>query len=101
MRLETAALPSTASLARAARAGVEVDSFGNVFVGDDINKVLHVINPSTGIMTVAAGLGSACSAKVDEYGDGCVAATQTTLNGFRGIGIDPMATSSWPATTTT
>ncbi len=73
----------------AARAGVEVDSFGNVFVGDDINKVLHVINPSTGIMTVAAGLGSACSAKVDEYGDGCVAATQTTLNGFRGIGIDP------------
>jgi len=73
----------------AGRAGVEADSFGNVFVGDDINKVLHVINPATGIMTVAAGLGSACAAKADQYGDGCVAATQTTLNGFRGIGIDP------------
>jgi sugar lactone lactonase YvrE len=73
----------------AARGGVQVDSFGNVFVSDDINKVVHVINPATGIMTVLAGLGTTCSGKVDSQGDGCLAATQTTLNGSRGMGIDP------------
>jgi len=75
----------------AARGGVEVDSYGNVFISDDINKVVHVINPTTGIMTVAAGLGSitGCTGAVDKIGDGCLAATQTVLNGSRGIGIDP------------
>src|ERR1700678_4546994 len=41
----------------AGRGGVEVDAFGNVFVADDINSIIHVINPTTGIMTVLAGGG--------------------------------------------
>jgi sugar lactone lactonase YvrE len=73
----------------AGRGGVVVDSFGNVFVADDINQVIHMINPASGIMTVAAGNGTVCSAKVDSAGDGCLAATQTVTRGQRGIGIDP------------
>jgi sugar lactone lactonase YvrE len=77
------------SFGTAARGGVTVDSFGNVFVNDDVNKVLHMINPTTGIMTVAAGNGATCSGKVTSAGDGCIAVTQTTLNSQRGIGMDP------------
>jgi len=79
----------------AGRGGVVVDAFGNVFIGDDIYNVVHMIDASTGIMTVAAGgnaaVPSSCSspAKVDSAGDGCIAATQTYTKGQRGIGIDP------------
>jgi hypothetical protein len=76
----------------AGRGGVQVDSFGNVFVADDVDGVIHIINASSGIMTKIAGGGSACSAsagKVDSSGDGCVAATNTTAAGERGLGIDP------------
>ena len=81
----------------AARGGVQVDSFGNVFVADDVNSIIHVINPATGLMTVLAGGGSVCAAatgvgatgSVDAAGDGCLAATQTKTAGQRGIGIDP------------
>ena len=76
----------------AARAGVVVDSYGNIFVGDDVAKVLHMINPTTGIMTKVAGLGTSCGTANGAYtsaGDGCVAATNTIVNGQRGIGIDP------------
>jgi hypothetical protein len=72
--------------------GVAVDSFGNVFLNDDIKGVLHVINPSSGIMTAAAGGGTACSNKIDSSGDGCVAATATPVTPVedaRGVGIDP------------
>jgi polygalacturonase/sugar lactone lactonase YvrE len=71
------------------RGGVEVDAFGNVFVADDVNNIIHMINPSSGIMTRSAGAGSVCGGKLDSVGDGCIAATQTTATGQRGIGIDP------------
>ena len=73
----------------AGRGGVQVDSFGNVFVADDIDSIIHVINPTTGIMTKLAGLGTACAGKLDSAGDGCLAATQTVTTSQRGIGIDP------------
>jgi sugar lactone lactonase YvrE len=73
----------------AARGGVQVDSFGNVFVADDINSIIHVINPTTGIMSVLAGGGTVCSGKLDSAGDGCLAATQTIAKSQRGIGTDP------------
>jgi sugar lactone lactonase YvrE len=82
----------------AARGGVQVDAFGNIFVADDINSIIHVINPITGIMTAVAGGASAvCTAATgpglsgsqDAAGDGCLAATQTKAAGQRGIGIDP------------
>jgi len=60
-----------------AYSGLVVDPFGNVLVNDDIKGVLHLINPNSGIMTVVAGGGTACSAKQDSSGDGCVAATGT------------------------
>jgi sugar lactone lactonase YvrE len=82
----------------AARGGVQVDAFGNIFVADDVNSIIHVINPITGIMTAVAGGASAvCAAATgvgasgsqDAAGDGCLAATQTKTAGQRGIGIDP------------
>ncbi|MGA7159207.1 MAG: pectinesterase family protein [Acidobacteriaceae bacterium] len=73
----------------AGRGGVVADPFGNIFVADDVDAIIHMINPTSGIMTVAAGNGAVCSAKVDSAGDGCVAATQTVTKGQRGIGIDP------------
>src|ERR1700728_1129405 len=72
----------------AGRGGVVVDPFGDVFIADDVDNVIHMINPSSGIMTRLAGAGSLCSTKLDSSGDGCVAATQTVTTGQRGIGID-------------
>ena len=72
--------------------GVVVDPFGNVLVNDDIKGALHLINPNSGIMTLVAGGGTACSSKQDSSGDGCVAATGTPVTPIedaRGIGIDP------------
>ena len=82
----------------AARGGVQVDAFGNIFVADDINSIIHMINPTSGIMTVLAGgasavcaaaTGAGLSGSQDAAGDGCLAATQTKTAGQRGIGIDP------------
>ncbi|WP_263418287.1 pectinesterase family protein [Terriglobus albidus] len=73
----------------AGRGGVQVDNFGNVFVGDDVSGIIHMINQTSGIMTRLAGGGTACSAKLDAAGDGCIAATQTVTSGQRGIGTDP------------
>ena len=81
-----------ASFGAASRGGAVVDSFGNVFVADDVNKIAHMIDANTGIMSVLAGGGTACAGKVDELGDGCLAATQTTFSAasaLRGIGMDP------------
>jgi sugar lactone lactonase YvrE len=88
----------------AGRGGVAVDQYGNVVVADDIDAVVHMIDPNTGAMTVVAGgiasLPSACSstattnsagatvAKLSSAGDGCLASTQTVLSHPRGIGLD-------------
>ncbi|MGB6695545.1 MAG: Ig-like domain repeat protein [Terracidiphilus sp.] len=72
--------------------GLVIDPFGNVLVNDDIKGVLHLINPNSGIMTLVAGGGTACSSKQDASGDGCVAATgtpTTPIADARGVGIDP------------
>ena len=72
--------------------GIVVDPFGIVFMNDDVKGILHMINPSSGIMTAAGGTGTVCSNKEDSSGDGCVAATGTPSTAFadaRGIGIDP------------
>ena len=74
------------------RGGVAVDGYGNVFVADDVSKIAHTIDPTTGIMSVLAGGGTACAGTLDVMGDGCIAATQTTFSkasSLRGIGIDP------------
>jgi sugar lactone lactonase YvrE len=77
--------------------GVVTDAYGDVFVGDDVNGVLHKINQATGIMTLVAGGNTVCSAsspgpgKLDSSGDGCIAASATPatpVTNARGIGID-------------
>jgi hypothetical protein len=81
----------SAAFGAAGRGGVAVDSYGNVFVADDITKAIHMIDPTTGVMTLVAGLGTVCGSsagKLSSAGDGCLAATQTTLGGPRGIGLD-------------
>lgn len=84
---------ANATFGAAGRGGVAVDAYGNVFVTDDTinggSGVVHMINPTTGIMTQIAGLGTVCAGKVDAAGDGCIAATQTIVKGQRGMGIDP------------
>jgi polygalacturonase len=70
------------------RGGVAVDQYGNVVVADDVDAVVHMIDANTGTMTVVAGAGTACSGKQSSAGDGCLAATQTTLSHPRGIGLD-------------
>lgn len=71
------------------RGGVAVDALGNVFVGDDINGVIQMINPTTGAMTLVAGGASACSGTQTKMGDNCVAAQKTAFNGPRGVAVDP------------
>ena len=81
----------------AGRGGVEVDAFGNVFVADDISSIIHVINPTTGIMTVLAGGGTVCSTsagKVDSSRRWLPGRDANVIGGQRGIGIDPWRTSS-------
>jgi polygalacturonase len=78
-----------ASFGASGRGGAVVDAYGNVFVADDINLVAYMIDQTTGIISVLAGGGTACSAKADSLGDGCLAATQTVLKSARGIGTDP------------
>ncbi|MGA3133550.1 MAG: pectinesterase family protein, partial [Terracidiphilus sp.] len=75
----------------ASRGGVVVDQYGNIFAADDINSAVHMIDASTGTMTVVAGLGAACGSsagKLDSAGDGCLGSTQTVLSHPRGIGLD-------------
>jgi hypothetical protein len=69
--------------------GAVVDSMGNVFLDDDVNGILHQVNQATGVVTVAAGGGATCSGKITSAGDGCLTATQTSLNKMRGLGLDP------------
>ncbi len=90
-------LATNAIFGAGGRGGVQVDGFGNVFVADDVNSIVHMIDPSTGLVTRLAGQGTVCAAAsgvgtsgaVDSSGDGCLAATQTKTASPRGIGIDP------------
>ena len=91
-------LAVNASLSGSERGGVGVDAFGNIFVDDDVAGVLHMISPSSGIMTAVQGGGTLCAVgasgaagKLDTAGDGCVAATGTpaAITGARGMGMDP------------
>jgi hypothetical protein len=79
--------------------GVLVDSNGMIYVVDDTDKVIHQINPATGIMTLVAGGGSLCGSALDYSGDGCPAATGTVLVTDRAAGIDYYGNPMWGAYT--
>lgn len=67
---------------------VAVDGQGNVYFTDTSNKVIRKVNAQTGIITLVAGGNSPCTAAIDKSGDGCPAATGTTLNNPRGVAVD-------------
>jgi len=68
--------------------GASVDGFGNVYFTDSNNSRIRVINAQTGIIGSAAGGGTVCSSKLDQYGDGCPAANTTGLGHPRGVWVD-------------
>src|SRR5260370_23853440 len=82
----------------AARGGVQVDSFGNVFVADDVDSIIHVINPTSGIMSALAGGGSVCAAATgagptvtrQAAGGVCLAAPQPNPPGPHGTAPPPI-----------
>ncbi len=67
---------------------VAVDGQGNLYFADTGNSEIRKINAQTGVITLVAGGNTACSAGIDKSGDGCPAATGTTLNNPRGIAVD-------------
>ncbi|HEY4354914.1 MAG TPA: pectinesterase family protein [Acidobacteriaceae bacterium] len=71
------------------RGGLTVDPLGNVFVMDTSNSVVRKIDVHSGIVTLAAGNGTACAAKTDSNGDGCPLANTKFSSMPRGIGSDP------------
>jgi sugar lactone lactonase YvrE len=81
-----------AALSTSSYGGIAADAYGNLFVNDDGNKAVHMIDPNTGIMTLVAGGGNtACSTKTTTAGDNCLAASNTTFSASspHGLGIDP------------
>ncbi|MGA2889525.1 MAG: pectinesterase family protein, partial [Terracidiphilus sp.] len=74
----------------AARGGVVVDTYGNVFISDDIGGKVYMVNQSAGTTsTFTGGSTSNCSGAISSSGDGCAFASTKTVAGMRNIGIDP------------
>ena len=71
------------------RGGVAVDPEGNVWVADTSNAAIRELHARSGVVTLAAGKGAACSAKTDSNGDSCPAANTSFSSTPRGIATDP------------
>jgi len=72
--------------------GLTATPSGEVVFTDLNNIAVHLIDPTSGNMSIVAGLGTVCGSsagKLTSAGDGCLAATQTVLSGPRGVGVDP------------
>jgi len=80
-------LATSASISSDLRA-VAVDGQGNIYFTDTGNSEIRKVNVQTGIITLVAGGNSACTAGIDKAGDGCPAATATTLKEPRGVAVD-------------
>jgi sugar lactone lactonase YvrE len=71
------------------RGGVATDPAGNVYVMDTEDAAVRMINARSGIITLVAGLGTACSSKTDSNGDNCPLANTKFSSTPRGIASDP------------
>lgn len=80
-------LATSASISSDLRA-IAVDGQGNFYFTDSGNSEIRKVNVQTGIITLVAGGNSACTAGIDKAGDGCPAATATTLKEPRGVAVD-------------
>ena len=69
--------------------GVAVDTTGNVFIADQFNQRVRVVNAQTGIITTVAGNGTACAnpTATPACGDGGVP-TAAQLNLPNGLALD-------------
>ncbi len=67
---------------------VAVDGQGNVYFVDTGNSEVREVHAQTGTITLVAGGNSACTSGIDKSGDGCPAATGTSLKEPRGLTID-------------
>ena len=77
--------PATGDL----RGGVATDPAGNIYVMDTQDAAVRVVNARSGIITLVAGLGTACSSKTDSNGDNCPLADTKFSSTPRGIASDP------------
>jgi sugar lactone lactonase YvrE len=71
------------------RGGVATDPAGNVYVMDSEDAAVRMINARSGIITLVAGLGTACSSKTDSNGDNCPLADTKFSSTPRGVASDP------------
>lgn len=71
------------------RGGVATDPAGNIYVMDTEDAAVRMINARSGIITLAAGLGTVCSSKTDNNGDNCPLADTKFSSTPRGIASDP------------
>jgi hypothetical protein len=71
------------------RGGVATDPAGNIYVMDTGDSAVRMINARSGIITLVAGLGTACSTKTDNNGDNCPLANTKFSSTPRGIASDP------------
>jgi sugar lactone lactonase YvrE len=71
------------------RGGVATDPAGNIYVMDSEDAAVRMINARSGIITLVAGLGTACSSKTDDNGDNCPLANTKFSSTPRGIASDP------------
>jgi polygalacturonase/sugar lactone lactonase YvrE len=71
------------------RGGVATDPAGNIYVMDSGDSALRRINAHSNIITLLAGLGTACSSKSDDNGDNCPLANTKFSSTPRGMGSDP------------
>ncbi len=69
--------------------GIEVDSAGNVYIGDRDNNRIRKVTVSTGIIATFAGSGG-----TDSYSGDNAAATSATLLYPRGVALDTTGTRS-------
>jgi sugar lactone lactonase YvrE len=89
------ALPTTmttidSSSGIAARGGMAVDAFGNVFISDDVGGKVYLVNQGAGTTSVfSGGSASNCAGTLSSSGDGCAFANTKTTSGMRNISVDP------------
>ncbi len=71
------------------RGGVATDPAGNIYVMDTADAAVRMINARSGVISLVAGLGTACSSKTDNNGDNCPLANTKFSSTPRGIASDP------------
>ncbi len=71
--------------------GVAVDAAGNLYITDNGNDLVRVVNVVSGVISVFAGnlsgASGVCGGATDSIGDGCPA-TSATLNAPQGVTLD-------------